>query len=350
MRSSTGSIAMCIEQTLGHRTHGRNLEIEVHRSGANARLLSIAMPDSRVRLPWALTGSRIASDLVRSLPERPRVTFFHTQTIGLFAGHASRGNPYVVSVDATPVQVDSLGRWYDHRRSAAPLEYAKHRWYRRMFGGAEAMVAWSNWAKRSLVDDYGVAESRVTVIHPGAPDALFDIPRVARQDGPMRVLFVGGDYLRKGGDTLAEAARRVAEHCHVTFMTEADVAAPPNGRILRGIRPGMPEFTQAFMDADIFCLPTRGDCTPVAIGEAMAAGLPVITTNVGSNSETVPEGAGLLVGPDDPADLANALRELASDGERRTTMGRRAREHARDRLSSSRNAALIVDMLTKLAR
>ena len=82
----------------------------------------------------------------------------------------------------------------------------------------------------------------------------------------------------------------------------------------------------------------------------MAAGLPVITTPVGSNRETVTDGAtGLLVEPNDDAQLLDALRTLTADANKRFEMGLRGRIDARARMDAARNAERVLTTLEEVA-
>lgn len=341
-------MALCLEQTLGHRAHGQNLEAVLTEREEHVDVVRIEYPERvRTRLPWAIRGSAGAIRGLRAVAG-PGVALFHTQTISLFAPLARM--PYIVSVDATPVQVDGMGRWYNHRRGPQIAEGAKRRWYARVFGGAAGIVSWSEWAADSLVSDYGVDRDRVLVAHPGAPAAFFDIHRNGAGSRLPRILFVGGDFERKGGPALLDAFQSLRGRAELVLVTGADVPETPGVRVLRGVRPGTGDLLRAFAEADIFCLPTLGDCTPVALGEAMAAGLPVITTSVGSNTETVCDGEhGFVISPGDTVALAEALERLVDDGPLRLAMGRAARAHARDRMDARRNAHRVLDYMAAVA-
>lgn len=342
-------VALCLEQTLGHRAHGQNLEAAATDSALEAAIHRVQYSPSRLRLPWALRGSRIARDMVRASGVRYDALLFHTQTVSLFAPSAARSSRYVVSLDATPKQVDEMARWYRHRRSTRPLEATKAAWYRHVFRNAAAFVTWSGWAASSLALDYGAADRPVLIAHPGAAERFFAIPRPAVIRARPRILFVGGDFERKGGRDLLAAFAPLAARADLTLVTEDPIEPHPGVTVLRDVRPGTEAQLRAFADADIFCLPTYGDCTPVAIGEALAAGLPVVTTSVGSNHETVPLEAGRLVAPGDVPALQDALRELLDDGALRARMSGAARDHAREHMDAARNARRILDLLAGVA-
>ena len=213
-------LALCLEQTLGHRAHTRNLEQAT--CGMNGA--TIVRVDYRERgrlpVPWTVRGSM---DACRALRQRPAadVTFFHTQSVGLFAGLATRGKTYAISVDATPIQMDAMGESYGHRRQPALVEVAKRSLYRRVLQRAALVVAWSNWARDSLVLDYGVRPNRVEVIHPGASPAFFQISRAI----PARptILFVGGDFERKGGPLLLEAFASLRDRADLVLVTSSPI-------------------------------------------------------------------------------------------------------------------------------
>ena len=346
---SAAQIALCLEQTLGHRAHGLNLERACEASEQPIDVLHVDFPERpRLRVPWALRGSFDAYRQLRAAPAYD-VTFFHTQTVALLASRATSGRRYAVGVDATPVQLDEMGRWYQHAKSPGLLEQAKLRWYRSVFRAAAGVVTWSHWAARSAVEDYGASQTSLLVAHPGARRELHGVRRDDKPGHRPRILFIGGDFERKGGDSLLRVFRTLSDRAELVLVTEAPVQAEPGVEVLTNIRPGTEEQAAAFAGADIFCLPTLGDCTPVAIGEAMSAGLPVVTTAIGSNPEWVPDDVGMLVPPADDAALATALTALVDDAELRQRRSSGARAWAQQHMDAERNAARVIDFLTGLA-
>lgn len=80
-----------------------------------------------------------------------------------------------------------------------------------------------------------------------------------------------------------------------------------------------------FRQADIFVLPSYGEGMPLAVLEAMAAGLPIIATRVGGIPDLMTDGAeGFLLNPGDVSALADRIVRLANDPQLRATMGQRA--------------------------
>ncbi len=340
------TVSLVLEQTLGHRTHAQNIERVLGGSGIAHAVHHVDYRGGS-RIPWAIRASTLALRQVRA--ERAGVTFFHTQAVSLFAPLATRGRPYVVSVDATPIQVDAMGRWYQHEQGPRWAEAAKRAWYERVFERATALVAWSAWAARSLREDYGVCDVPIEVFHPGAPDAFFSIERPDEPPRRPTILFVGGDFERKGGPSLLRAFERLQGSANLVVVTDQPLDVPPGVRLAAGIRAGSEAHRRAFAEADLFCLPTLGDCTPLVLGEAMAAGLPVLTTSVGSNEETLGPDAGILVPPGDDEALATALARLVEAPARLREMGRVARERASALMNADRNAEGILRLLTRIA-
>jgi glycosyltransferase involved in cell wall biosynthesis len=83
----------------------------------------------------------------------------------------------------------------------------------------------------------------------------------------------------------------------------------------------------AFMRTlDVFVLPSFAEGTSKSIIEAMAHGLPIITTSVGGSPDLLTPDTGILVPPGDPAALADAMQRLASEPALRKRMGQAARE------------------------
>ncbi len=355
-------IGFVMEQALGHIAYTMNLRTALAgRDDVDAVWLDVPFAlDGIGHLPllrsnWTLRGSIRARRLIaRAHRERPLdALFIHTQTIGLFAGSYMRRIPTLLSLDATPRNIDELAATYQHAVGNAAVERLKQTLQTRVIRRAQAYTAWSAWAKQSLVEDYGVDASRVTVVHPGVNVSAF--PRrddAGRQDRQRtRLLFVGGDLGRKGGDLLIETYRRhLADSCELHLVTGDDVTAGDGVYVHRGVRPYSPELLRLYQESDVFVLPTRGDCLAVVLGEAMASSLPIVTTRVGGHVEAVEDGeSGFLIDVDDGAALRDRIERLAGDPALRRRMGRRARAIGEARFNMATGASTLCDLLVRLA-
>ncbi|MBF6599358.1 MAG: glycosyltransferase family 4 protein [Dehalococcoidia bacterium] len=308
-----------------------------------------------VRRNWTLRGSLQAASRIRAELRRGAIDamFLHTQTISVFAGGLMNRIPTLLSLDATPANLDTLGGAYAHDVNPAVVERLKRAAHRRVVARARQFTTWSQWAKDSLVTDYGADAKRVTVIHPGTNiDAFAARAGAPRPPGrPLQLLFVGGDFVRKGGDLLLDVYRRsLRETCELHIVTATDVPSGEGVHVYHGLKPHAPELIARYADADVFVLPTRGDCLAVVMGEAMAASLPIVTTTVGAHREAVEDGgSGYLIGVDDADALASRLRALAADRALAARLGRRSRAIGEERFDIARGAAQIADMLVALA-
>lgn len=358
------NLAFVLEYSLGHTTHAQNLKrvLEGDRSVCPT-YVDLPFHDTPgwwaglpgVRANWSVRaslGAYLGLRRVKGLDG----ALFHTQVTSLFSTGIMRRVPSVVSLDATPLQYDALGEFYGHAPSGNKrLEALKKRLNQRAFGAARHLVTWSQWAKDSLVADYRVAAEAVTVIPPGIDTGLWEFPaRPVRADGAVNVLFVGGDFARKGGETLLAAFAAlppsVKAHLHIVTKTEGVAEGAANVTVHRDVAPNSDRLRTLFAEADFFAFPTRGDCLPLAVMEALAAGLPVITTNVAALPEAVGHGeTGLIVPTDDVHALTEAIGALATDGALRTRLGLAARQAALARFDAATNYRRLVDVVKAAA-
>jgi phosphatidylinositol alpha-mannosyltransferase len=133
--------------------------------------------------------------------------------------------------------------------------------------------------------------------------------------GGRRVLFIGRDEPRKGLSVLREAHRRLDAEL---------VLVGPAGYV------SDEELRRELARADVLAAPSLGgESFGLVIVEAMAAGVPVVASDIPGYREVLPAGAGVLVPPGDPQALADALRDMLADGDARVRMGAAGREAAK---------------------
>jgi glycosyltransferase involved in cell wall biosynthesis len=278
--------------------------------------------------------------------------FFLTHNPAVLRQDAVSRTPTLLWTDVTPSLLDEQAEHYDHGVSRSQLvQRFKHALVRRTFQRAALCVGWSAWAQRSFVADYGVREENTRVVPPGVDLARWPLPAARPANELPRLLFVGGHFGRKGGPLLLDVFRaRLRGRCELDLVTRDAVPEEPGVRVHRGIHAGTPELLALYANADVFVLPTRGDCFSIASIEAMAMGLPVVVSAVGGIPEIVEEGkSGHLIAQGDSASLVAALEALLADGERRTSYGRRGRVLAETRFDAKTNGERLLDLLAGIA-
>ena len=105
-------------------------------------------------------------------------------------------------------------------------------------------------------------------------------------------------------------------------------------------------LTTEYQKADVFVLPSRFEGYGMVLSEALAHGLPIISTNAGAIPEVVPDSAGILVSPGDHAALAAAIEKVIVNSDLRKKMQLNARDIARN-LPSWKNCAESVTKVLK---
>ncbi len=149
------------------------------------------------------------------------------------------------------------------------------------------ILCWSDALMENLQEIYGVnASSLIKVPAPFLFEKMDNPPRQTPEK--PRVLFVGGDFYRKGGDVIVDAIKKgLTDYCSLSLMTNDRQANIPGVNFLPGIKYGSAEHKKIFNDHDILLLPTRMDSLPQVIGEAASAGLAVITTKFALASKDI---------------------------------------------------------------
>lgn len=337
-------IAYVMEQTLGNITHYLNLRrAEPLRDGGPRRWIPIEYQASP--LPWTVLGGLIARRALGPVLDQVDGVFIHTTTLALGSLDYFGRKPTILSSDATPMAKRKMRSAYGNSADVAALELAKRRIYREIFKRAAGFVAWSSWAKRSFVEDYGCADGDVAVIPPGIDLDLF-APGSREHELP-RLLFVGGDFARKGGDLLLDVfRRRLAGKAELILVTGADLPPEPGVRVHRNLKANSDELRNLYATSDVFVLPTRADCYSLVCMEALAAGLPVVTTDVGGLPDVVQEGeTGHVVPVDDAGALGDVLTALVADRGKREKMAVSCRADAERRYGAKGNARALFEFV-----
>ena len=360
-------VAFAMEQHVGHRTYYQNLRAAMELGGqVEARWVEITYGQSgglweRLPVPAQLRSAlRGRAQARRALVDRSLdAAFFNTQVPAVLAEPLTRRRPYVITTDITPIQYDRMAHSYGHQADRGGLvALLKHRASAGTLRRAARVLAWSKWVRQSLVDDYGLHESRVCVLPPGVDTDVWH-PVFRDPERPVRVLFVGGDLRRKGGLALLEAWRwlrsesdlagRPPTHMELHLVTRSDVPGECDDwgvRVHRGLKPNSAELVALFQRCDLFVLPSDAEAFGIAAVEASAVGLPVVATDVGGLADVVVDGeTGYLIQAGDLRALQDRLRRLIADAALRERMGQAARMRALEHFDCAVNAGRIAQIL-----
>jgi glycosyltransferase involved in cell wall biosynthesis len=201
------------------------------------------------------------------------------------------------------------------------------------------IVAVSEAVRRAFEKKYGRVS--MNVIHNAVEPVEFERharPASAREGRTKpRVVTVSVLRAGKGIDILLRAMNRVRAELLIVgdgpMRAAWSVLAGPDV-VWAGYRTDVP---QLLATSDLFVLPSLDDAFPTVLLEAMAAGLPVVATNVGGIPEIIDSGeVGVLVPPADADALAEAIDSLLNDVVRRERMGRAGRRRVEQEFSTQR--------------
>jgi UDP-glucose:(heptosyl)LPS alpha-1,3-glucosyltransferase len=196
------------------------------------------------------------------------------------------------------------------------------------------VVAISEMVRNHLAAHYGLDEAAIDVVYNGVDTVRFR-PAESKGGGPLRILFSAGNFRLKGLMPLIKALSLVAAERHDFVLLV--MGRGKRGRYEAPIRDSglqgrvtflgeTPSPEAIYRDAHILAHPTYYDACSLTTMEAMAAGLPVITTQWNGASSLISRENGFVI--DDPSDtepLRQAIMRLF-DGSPRESMGRQARE------------------------
>lgn len=262
--------------------------------------------------------------------------------------------PAVIATDTTPKllrnQILRLNPPAWRRFALAASGHLQDYSLRRVLPRVRYFLPMSGWCSASLCADYGFPPSRCRVTLSPQPHAE---RRSSRAEGPLRLLFVGNDFQRKGGDMLLQAFRRsLFASCVLTIVsndsTLMSIKLPDGVKLVSGLRTA-DDVAPIYAHHDVLLYPSRMDQFSNVIAEAAMAGVPSISTDVGGVSDLVADGeTGLLIpwGAGEK-DWEESVLRLAKDEAFRQQLADNCYKFANDRLSLTRFSALIAEVLAE---
>lgn len=310
------SLTVIVPGSLETRTGGYGYDRRMV-AGLRERGWSVSVRALDDSFPWPTAAARAAARAVLASIE--------TATLVLIDGLAMGALPGEVAHERERLRIAALVHHPLARETglapgaAAQLEESE----RRALAAARRVIVTSRATARSLAA-YGVAPTNVVVVEPGT-----DRAPIARgsEGASVQFLAVGSLVPRKGFDILIEAFSRVADRSWRLICAGSLDRAPATASRIRALAAGAglshrvefpgeltePELAAVYDRADCFVLPTFYEGYGMAVAEALARGLPVISTPTGGIPELVTADAGILVPVADVATLSDTLARVIDE-------------------------------------
>jgi glycosyltransferase involved in cell wall biosynthesis len=220
---------------------------------------------------------------------------------------------------------------------------------------AASLVIVTGRSTVATMERYGVSADRLVLVQPGVAPGP---PARGSSDDRLELLCVASLNRGKGHDVLIEALTGLRDrNWRLTCAGSLERDPATADRIRERVRAngledrvsfagelGDADLARRFNAADIFVLPTLFETYGMAVGEALAHGLPVVSTNTGAILELVGDQAGIVVAPGDPDALRRALALVMDDtsarqrfaaGARRVSIGLPTWDAAVDKMAAA---------------
>lgn len=269
--------------------------------------------------------------------------------------------PKIFCADATFSKV--IG-FYGEYTNCAP-DYLKrgHEQEARALANCAAAIYPSEWAARSAVEDYDADPVKVHVlpfganVDPPSREAVDEILERKTFD-PFRILFIGRDWKRKGGDIVLKACaiaakRGVPLHLDLVGLGEVPEKLPDyavnHGLLLKSNPEHRARIEQLLVQSHLVFVPSRAEAYGMTFCEAAAYGVPSLTSDVGGIPTIVREDlTGFsLPAASDPDAYARRIEACFADRDRHIALGRAARRFYDQTLNWDAFGEGLIDILRK---
>lgn len=302
--------------------------------------------------------------LYKGLSFQPRIEkwkFKYHLNTGVYRNMTKAAKEVLSRIDPNDYQVIlQVGAWYDmtgylgkpvvsyHDGNlatllASPYGYPRIResyigrtfaYERDLYSRMELIFPMSKWLGDSFVRDLGVAPQKVFPVGAG-----INLPRIAETNNKSyeipRLLFVGKDFKRKGGEVLLQAfelVRREIKEAELTIIG-SDLVSPPEGVRCLGFiskvsEDGLDILLNEYRRASVFVMPSLYEPFGIVFAEAMAHRLPCIGTNICAMPEIIQNGrTGYIVPPANLEALAKSILLMLKEPARCKEFGNSGYEH-----------------------
>lgn len=272
-------------------------------------------------------GKSYARQISEQLNPTTDILFSHSSTL---MSYLKTNKHKVIYTDAT---FASMINYYDYFSNLSQQYIKEGNQMEQLSLDSSSLAIYSSqWAADSAIKDYNADRDKVRIVPFGANistqkislEEIKDILK-KRSTDVCKILFLGVDWFRKGGDIAIDAVRYLNEELrqpaelHIVGIDDLPVEnLPPyiinHGRISKATPEGMKKVEDLILQSHFLFIPSRADCTPIVFSEAMSYGVPCVSAATGGIPSIVNQSNGIILSPQvEPKDYAQQIYKTFED-------------------------------------
>ncbi len=292
---------------------------------------------------WRQIVSAHVGSMIPEITERhgARTVVVNTQSVGLELARLPPDVRLIVCMDATFQQLSRTPWFAPNWPSRLTLPIITRELMRQeeaLLHRADQILAWSTPVSDSLVTEYAIDQRKIGILPPS-----MEVPAnlALRELGAKpRILFLGGDFRRKGGPLLLNCFRNyLQDRCELHVVTQSEVEPLPGVVVHRGVRASSPEWHECWRTADVFVFPSTLETFGIVLVEALAYGVPAVSSDVGAARMILEDGAaGWILDTLTERSVASAIEKVLDDREETRRRVEAGFSHVRRSFSLENNA------------
>lgn len=334
------------------------------------RLIEVLYKTFTGKLYEAIRHPRVLRHLAKQINEKIAVNpvdiLFSPSTIPM--AMLDTNIPIIIFPDAV---FAGLHNFYHTFANVASISVkAAHRQEKSALDRCSVAIFSSEWAARTAIENYHTAPGKVKVLPYGAnidTDLSFDQIKMIvnkKRSHTCKLLFMGVDWKRKGGDVAFAVTKYLNEHhCKAELtiigsdpenLEKEDIPSyiRPLGFISKSTPSGKQQIQKILEESHFLLLPTEADCTPIVFAEANSWGVPCITTNVGGIPSVITNHVnGVMFATGEPVEnYAAFIREYFTNYEKYTGLAYSSYNEYLKRLNWEATGRKLKEIFTEVIR
>lgn len=265
-------------------------------------------------------------------------------------GRTPEDYPYVLATDNTyRISEKYWPQW-------VPVKWGRDAWIRRetqVYKNAAAIFTWSEFARQSMIQDYGIHAEKIIATGVGSN---FIEPDISLKKYDIRTaLFVGYEFERKGGEALLKAWEIVHQQMPDAQLYIVGPPKPetdlPGGVQWFGRVEDRAELRSLYNQASVFVMPSLFEPWGLVFAEAMGMGLPCIGVEIGATPEVIIDGeTGFLVPSNEAKPIADTLIRLFENPRLAQQLGHQAHAMVGQKYSWDHIADIMAQRIAQVAQ